>query len=141
MNADGSHQHRLTHNTASDTYGPDFSPNGKRVAFSSDRDGNYEIYVMNADGSHQRRLTNNSALDLSPAFSPNGKKIAFESDSVRAPATGNVRDARRRLSRAQPDQALGQRQRARLGRAALIRGARRTPTISISASIARSKSD
>jgi hypothetical protein len=39
--------------------------NGK-IVFFSDRDGNYEIYVMNADGSSQTRLTNNGALDWSP---------------------------------------------------------------------------
>ena len=40
---------------------PSFSPDGSKIAFSSDRDGNYEIYVMNADGSNQTRLTNNPA--------------------------------------------------------------------------------
>jgi len=34
---------------------------GSRIAFFSDRDGNFEIYVMNADGSNQTNLTNNSA--------------------------------------------------------------------------------
>lgn len=41
-----------------------------RIAFESDRDGNYEIYVMNADGTGQTRLTNNVALDAVPAWSP-----------------------------------------------------------------------
>jgi TolB protein len=45
----------------------------------SDRDENYEIYVMNADGSNQTRLTNNPASDGWPCFSPDGTKIAFES--------------------------------------------------------------
>ncbi len=50
--------------------------NGK-IAFTSDRDGSLEIYVMNNDGSEQVRLTNNTDLDFYPAFSPNGRKIAF----------------------------------------------------------------
>ena len=50
------------------------------IAFTSDRDGNFEIYVMTADGSNQTRLTDNSANDSSPAWSPDGKKIAFASD-------------------------------------------------------------
>lgn len=43
--------------------------NGK-IAFASDRDGNYEIYVMNSDGNGQTRLTNNSAVDFLPDWGP-----------------------------------------------------------------------
>lgn len=48
-----------------------------QIAFTSDRAGNYEIYVMNEDGSEQTRLTDNPANDRCPALSPDGKKIAF----------------------------------------------------------------
>jgi len=58
---------------------PTPTPCGK-IAFVSNRDGNYEIYVMDADGSNQTRLTNNSANDLEPSFSADGSKIAFVSD-------------------------------------------------------------
>src|SRR2546423_13332428 len=50
--------------------------NGK-IVFSSDRDGNPEIYTMNADGTNQTRLTNNSDTDDLPVWSPDLKKIAF----------------------------------------------------------------
>lgn len=50
--------------------------NGK-IAFTSDRDGDLEIYVMNEDGTEQTRLTNNPGVDCFPAFSPGGTKIAF----------------------------------------------------------------
>jgi len=53
--------------------------NGK-IAFATNRDGNFEIYVMNPDGSGQTRLTNNNAEDWRPSWSPNGTKIAFQSD-------------------------------------------------------------
>jgi Tol biopolymer transport system component len=53
---------------------------GNRIAFDSNRDGNYEIYIMNADGSGLRRLTNNHAGDGSPAISPDGTRIAFNSE-------------------------------------------------------------
>lgn len=52
---------------------------GGKIAFASNRDGNYEIYLMNPDGSNQTRLTNNSAFDYFPAISPDGNRIAFSS--------------------------------------------------------------
>ena len=51
-----------------------------KLAFTSDRDGNDEIYVMKADGTNQARLTDDPAEDLMPAWSPGGSRIAFYSD-------------------------------------------------------------
>ena len=51
-----------------------------KIAFHSNRDGNYEVYVMNADGSSQTRLTNNPAYDGDPAWSPDGSRITFQSN-------------------------------------------------------------
>lgn len=48
-----------------------------RIAFTSNRDGNYEIYVMNPDGTGQVNLTNNAAYDYMPSWSPDGRKILF----------------------------------------------------------------
>ena len=53
MNADGSGVTRLTYNDVNDL-SPAWSPDGRRIAFSSDRDGNFEIYVMNAAGEPPR---------------------------------------------------------------------------------------
>jgi len=50
-----------------------------KIAFTSNRDGNFEIYVMKPDGSGPVRLTNNPALDINPALSPDGTRIAFVS--------------------------------------------------------------
>jgi TolB protein len=49
---------------------PSWSADSSRIAFQSNRDGNWEIYVMNADGSGQTNLTNSSAMDISPAWRP-----------------------------------------------------------------------
>ncbi len=53
---------------------------GDRIAFMSNRDGNWELYVMNDDGSDLRRLTNNAAHDGLPAWSPDGRTLAFVSN-------------------------------------------------------------
>ncbi len=64
--------------TATFAQTPTLRANGK-IAFTSDRDGNREIYVMNADGTNQVRLTDNHGADSHPVWSPDGKKIAFVS--------------------------------------------------------------
>src|SRR2546422_387437 len=57
---------------------PPGPPDGTKTAFTSDRDGNAEIYVMNADGSGVARLTSDpSAASAAPDWSPDGSKIAF----------------------------------------------------------------
>lgn len=53
--------------------------NDGRIVFQSNRDGNWEIYVMDADGRNQKRLTNEPATDERPSWSPDGTKIAFGS--------------------------------------------------------------
>ena len=60
-------------------HGPAWSPDGRRIAFATDRDGNREIYVMQADGSGQTNLTNRPYYDDSPVWSPDGKEFAFDS--------------------------------------------------------------
>ncbi|HEV2763768.1 MAG TPA: protein kinase [Pyrinomonadaceae bacterium] len=69
---------RVTNNPAIDQH-PDWSPDGKRVAFTSNRDGKPDIYVMDWDGQNVRRLTHNTAEDFAPVWSPDGSRIAFTS--------------------------------------------------------------
>ena len=72
----GKQAKKLTRNGVHD-YAPAWSPNGKKIAFTTQRDGNPEIYVMNANGANPTRLTTNTVFDQKPAWSPDGKRIAF----------------------------------------------------------------
>lgn len=59
---------------------PVFSPDGNRIAFASNTDGNMEIYIMNSDGSALLRVTRDTSDDLNPSWSPDGNKIIFSSN-------------------------------------------------------------
>jgi Tol biopolymer transport system component len=81
VNADGSGVRNLTPKPIGAAYAtPAWSPDGRKIAFASERDGSSEIYLMNADGSDQRNLTLNLAYDGDPAWSPDGQKITFVSN-------------------------------------------------------------
>lgn len=69
----------LTNNIAEDEY-PEWSPDGARIAFASNRDGVGDIYVMRADGSGVVRLTNTPARETAAVWSPDGNRIVFDSD-------------------------------------------------------------
>ena len=75
---DGSDVRRLTDHTARDAY-PRFSPDGKQIAFSSNRDGNYDVFVVAASGGKPRQLTFHSADDGVVNWSHDGRKILFVS--------------------------------------------------------------
>lgn len=65
---------------------PVWSPDGKQIAFASDRFGNTDVFVMPANGGSARRLTTNSASEIPSAFTPDGKFIVF-SASIQDPAS------------------------------------------------------
>src|SRR6266851_4837885 len=77
-NPDGSGAKDLTDDKADNGF-PAWSPDGKKIAFASDRDGTMNIYVMDADGSNAKNITNDPSYDADPAWSPDGKKIVFTS--------------------------------------------------------------
>ena len=82
MNADGRRQKQLTDNLAVVDWHPCWSPDGKKIAFVSDRVGDYEIYLMNADGTGQRDLSCHPGDEFEPSWSPDGTKIAFTGYAV-----------------------------------------------------------
>ncbi len=75
---------RLTQNRAADSF-PSWSPDGKQIAFSSDRSHNYEVYTVaadcfrNANGCNEQvtQLTSRGGTDILPLWSPDGQQIAF----------------------------------------------------------------
>ena len=83
--------------TVGENWLPAWSPDGTRIAFSSTRDGNSEIYVVNRDGSNVRRLTNHPGIDITPTWSPTG-----HADRVHVRSHRHAADLRHRRRRPGP---------------------------------------
>jgi TolB protein len=62
---------------------PRWSPDGRRVAFRSNRGGSYNLYVMDADGRNLTRLTEHAGVDHDPAWLPDGESLVYSSDRDR----------------------------------------------------------
>ena len=71
------HETRITNDLA-DTSSPSWSPDGRKLAFSSNRDGTYEIYVACADGSGLSVLTAGGPDKKYPIWSPDGRRIVYQ---------------------------------------------------------------
>ena len=69
---------RLTNNLADDD-SPVWSPDGKKITFTSNRDGTRNIYVMNSDGGNVKQLTDGAGINNSATWSPDSQKLLFES--------------------------------------------------------------
>ena len=66
-------------------FAPTFSPDGKRIAYASNKSGNMEIWIANADGTGAHRITSSQGSDTAPTWSPTGQEIAFTSDRAGTP--------------------------------------------------------
>ena len=78
QNAETGEVTQLTSGEHRDWY-PMWSPREDKIAFISDRSGNWDIWVMNSDGSHPVQVTSNTGLDKEPNWSPDGRSIVYVS--------------------------------------------------------------
>jgi Tol biopolymer transport system component len=88
IKVDSGRERNLTNSPDIDEVDPEWSPDGNRIAFTSDRDGDGEIYTMKVDGSRVRQVTTNTVGDESPSWSPDGRTLAFMSDRDPVDDTG-----------------------------------------------------
>src|SRR5262249_18520371 len=76
---DGHNVKRITVHRARDVY-PRFSPDGRWIAFSSDRNGNMDVFIVPSDGGTPRQLTYHSADDTVLGWTPDSKAVLFSSN-------------------------------------------------------------
>ena len=76
MNPDGTGRVNLTRHNAKDSE-PTWSPSGRHILFTSDRDGDNDIYRMNADGTNVKRIFKKWANRSNPTWAPDGRQIAY----------------------------------------------------------------
>jgi TolB protein len=79
MNTDGGEVEQLTDDPGMDWL-PAWSPSGEEIAFVSNRDGNWDVYVVGTGGGIPTNATNTPGTDTEPVWSPSGERILFASD-------------------------------------------------------------
>ena len=81
--ANGSHAKPIT-NFGCASFAPTFTPDGKRILFSSNKDDcdsrKFELYIINVDGTGLEQVTHFGGFTAFPEFSPDGKSVVFASD-------------------------------------------------------------
>ncbi len=79
----GSTVRQLTTHAADDQM-PCFSPDGRSIAFCSNRNGNWDVYLVSTEGGKPQQLTTAGTHDIHPSFSPDGKKLVYSSFGSRS---------------------------------------------------------
>jgi Tol biopolymer transport system component len=88
---DGGLETQLTSSAPGLAVNSDWSPDGTRIAFDSDRDGlSVNVYVMDADGGNVVQLIDDDGFDGFPSWSPDGKRIAWDHEGENYPATQGI---------------------------------------------------
>ena len=88
VDRDGGEAKRLTSHEGTESF-PHFSPDGTKIAFSAQYDGNTDVYVVNADGGEPKRLTFHPSDDIVQGWTPDGKQILFRSSRSGVPTMIN----------------------------------------------------
>ena len=96
-NPDGTDLRALSHSPGSYNAESTISRDGKKIVFTSTRNGDLDIYTMNADGSDVRQLTHELGYDGGAFFSADGKKIVYRSEQPKTPE--QIADYKELLSR------------------------------------------
>lgn len=86
MDPDGSNLKPLRTNDFYE-YQASLSPDGSKIVFVSNMDGDFEVYMMNLDGSHLQKITDNEHLDFAPTWSADGNKLAYLSSTTGSKST------------------------------------------------------
>ncbi len=85
------HPANLTPGTASyNDVDPAVSPDGRRIAFASDRDGDFEIYLTRVSTGEVQQVTDNAVDDRSPVWSPDGQWISYHSPHYSSPTHSGI---------------------------------------------------
>lgn len=90
VNANGGRAVQLTTSSSYETQ-PVWSPDGRTLAFASDRNGNFDVFTMSAEGGVAKRITTNSAAEIPCAFSPDGNEIYYTAQIQKS--AGNIQFA------------------------------------------------
>ena len=78
VNSNGGQANQLTTGSAYES-SPVWSPDGKMIAFSSNRNGNNDVYIVSSNGGEAKRLTTNSYSEIPTSFTPNSNDVLFTS--------------------------------------------------------------
>ena len=88
VDREGGDAKRLTSHEGTESF-PHFSPDGSKVAFSAQYDGNTDVFIVNTEGGEPKRLTYHPSDDIVQGWTPDGKQVLFRSSRAGVPTMIN----------------------------------------------------